>query len=148
MKERVIDEELTLVPYFPNESVTLPWYQDPQLCKQVDNRDSVYDLPLLRGMYQYLNTHGDLFYIQYRGTLCGDVTLYNSGEVSIVVAKEYQNLHIGRRVMQNIIALAREKNFPLLFAEVYSFNTQSQRMFEQVGFTKTADERYELSLRS
>ena len=35
--ERIVDEEIRLVPYYPNEEVALEWYQDPQLCKQVDN---------------------------------------------------------------------------------------------------------------
>ena len=40
-----INEDITLVPYYPNEKVALEWYQDLELCKQVDNIDFVYDLP-------------------------------------------------------------------------------------------------------
>lgn len=58
----------------------------PQLCKQVDDRDGVYDLPLLRAMYRYLDRHGDLYYIKYRRRLCGDVCLHPDGEISIGVA--------------------------------------------------------------
>ena len=64
MEHRTIDEEIELVPYYPNYATTLTWYQDLDLCKQVDNRDTAYDLPLLKRMYDYLNTHGDLYYIQ------------------------------------------------------------------------------------
>jgi len=42
MKEIVIDEELTLVPYYPNYDETFTWYQDKDVCKQVDNIDHVY----------------------------------------------------------------------------------------------------------
>ena len=42
MKQRIIDDELTLIPYFPNEEVALRWYQDPEVCKQVDNIDFLY----------------------------------------------------------------------------------------------------------
>ncbi|HJD14751.1 MAG TPA: GNAT family N-acetyltransferase, partial [Candidatus Enterococcus stercoripullorum] len=52
-------DEVALVPYYPNEKVALEWYQDLELCKQVDNIDFVYDLPRLKRMYQYLSTHGD-----------------------------------------------------------------------------------------
>ena len=48
MQIRIIDEEIKLVPYYPNYATALEWYQDVDLCKQVDNRDAVYDLPLLR----------------------------------------------------------------------------------------------------
>ena len=47
MKYRVVDNEIKLVEYYPNYQTTLKWYQDKDLCKQVDNRDEVYDLPLL-----------------------------------------------------------------------------------------------------
>ena len=66
VKHRVVDEEIVLVRYYPNYKTTLAWYQDSDLCKQVDNRDTVYDLELLKRMYNYLNKHGDLFYIKYK----------------------------------------------------------------------------------
>ena len=97
-------------------------------------------------MYRYLNTHGELFYIKYKNRLCGDVCLQPDGEINIVIAKPYQNRHIGRRVLGGIIALAKEKGMTQLKAEIYSFNTQSRRMFETMGFRNVADERYVLDL--
>ena len=115
---RVIDEEIALIKYYPNYKTALEWYQDLQLCKQVDNRDTVYDLDLLKGMYKYLDTHGDLFYIKYKNRLCGDVCLQPNGEVNIVIAKGFQNKHIGRRVMHAIMQLAKEKGIQKLHAEI------------------------------
>lgn len=86
-----VEGNIRLVPYYPAYDTALAWYQDAQLCKQVDNRDFVYDLPLLKRMYHYLDTHGELFYIEYRGVLCGDVSLRTTGELAIVICKEYQN---------------------------------------------------------
>ena len=146
MEKIVVDDEVILVPYYPNYKASLPWYQDAVVCKQVDNRDSVYDLKLLKAMYRYLNAHGRLFYIKYRGRLCGDVCLHPDGEINIVVAKAFQNKHIGRRVIGEIAKLARAQQIPKLHAEIYSFNAQSQRMFERVGFQKVGDELFELVL--
>lgn len=146
MKNRIIDEEIILVRYYPNYKTTLAWYQDLDLCKQVDNRDTAYDLDLLKCMYKYLNSHGDLFYIKYKNRLCGDVCLQSSGEVNIVITKSFQNKHIGRRVMKEIIQLAKEKHISELHAEIYSFNTQSQKMFQRIGFTKVSDEQYVLTM--
>ena len=146
MKNRIVDDEIVLVRYYPNYKTTLAWYQDLDLCKQVDNRDTAYDLELLKRMYRYLNKHGDLFYIKYKNRLCGDVCLQPSGEVNIVIAKPFQNKHIGRRVVNEIIQLAREKNMHELQAEIYIFNTQSQKMFQSVGFKKIDNERYILTL--
>lgn len=142
MKYRVVDNEIKLVEYYPNYQTTLKWYQDKDLCKQVDNRDEGYDLPLLKAMYKYLNTHGDLFYIKYKNRLCGDVCLQPSGEVNIVISKEFQNKHIGRRVINSIISLAKEKGMKKLNAEIYSFNIQSRKMFESIGFKRIDNEHY------
>ena len=144
MKNRIVDEEIMLVRYYSNYKTTLEWYQDLTLCKQVDNRDTAYDLDLLKRMYKYLNKHGDLFYIKYKNRLCGDVCLQPSGEVNIVIAKPFQNKHIGRRVIKEIIQLAKEKQIPELHAEIYTFNTQSQKMFQSIGFAKVDDEQYAL----
>ncbi len=146
MSNRIVDKEITLVRYYPNYKTALAWYQDLELCRQVDNRDTVYDLPLLKGMYKYLDRHGDLFYIKYKNRLCGDVCLQPDGEINIVIAKPFQNRHIGRRVIGEIINLAKEKNIPQLRAQIYTFNTQSQRMFQKSGFTKADATHYMLQL--
>lgn len=143
---RIVDPEITLVKYYPNYQTALQWYQDPRLCKQVDNRDTVYDLPLLKRMYKYLDQRGDLFYIKYRGRLCGDVCLQHSGEVNIVIAGPYQNRHIGRRVLGEVIRLGREKQLNQFHAEIYSFNAQSRKMFTAMGFQKTGEESFILNL--
>lgn len=146
MEVRIIDEELSLIPYYPNVEAALPWYQDPGVCKQVDDMDGIYTVQMLGGMYNYLNTHGKLYYIQYRGTLVGDVCLRDNEEVCIVVCKEYQNLHIGRRCIGEMIRLARETGLHKIKAHIYSFNTQSQKMFLAAGFRHVDGEWYELNL--
>ena len=45
-------DRLTLVPYFPNEKQTLKWYQDPKICKQVDNIDKLVQLARIQKMTQ------------------------------------------------------------------------------------------------
>ena len=111
------NQDICLVPYYPAYEIALPWYQDAELCHHVDNQNRIYDLSILKNMYQYLDSHGDLFYIEYKGILCGDVCLQTSGEISIVVCKEYQNRHIGRIVIGKILALAKEKKYPQCYAE-------------------------------
>lgn len=112
----------------------------------MDNQDRIYDLSILKTMYQYLDSHGDIFYIEFEGTLCGDVCLQTSGEISIVICKEYQNRHIGRSVAEKILELARKKGYPECFAEIYAFNTQSRKMFESIGFLPTEGDRFVYSL--
>ena len=142
MEIRTIDAEISLIPYYPNFETAFAWYQDYDVCKQVDNIDHLYSMDRLKAMYGFLSTHGDCFYIEYRGTLVGDVTLRDNGEISIVICKGYQNKHIGRRCILEMIWLAKEKGFQQVTANIYRFNTQSQKMFLAVGFEKTDEEWY------
>ena len=146
MTVRTIDEELRLIPYYRNDAASLPWYQDLTVCKQVDDRDTPYDVDLLHRMYDFLSTHGDCYYIEYQGVLVGDVSLRENGEIAIVVCREYQNRHIGRRCVLEMLRLAREKGMARVRANIYSFNKQSQRMFLSVGFVQTDEEWYEYTL--
>ena len=50
MKERIVDEQIRLVPYYRNDAILLRWYQDANVRKQVDNRDTLHDLALLHRM--------------------------------------------------------------------------------------------------
>ena len=76
------------------------------------------------------------------GLLVGDISLRDNAEIAIVICKEYQNKHIGRRCVLNMLARAKEKGLKEVKANIYSFNTQSQRMFESVGFKRTEEEWY------
>lgn len=140
METRIVDGEIELIPYYPDPEVALAWYQDPLVCKQVDNRDQVYTPELLNGMYTYLSTHGNCYYIRYRGELVGDISLQDNAEISIVVCRQFQNRHIGRRCIEDILSLAREKGMPAVRANIYSFNEQSRRAFLSVGFRQESEE--------
>lgn len=143
---RVIDDDVVLVPYYRNDEESFPWYQDLDVCRQVDNIDHVYDIETLHAMYDFLSTHGNCYFIQYRGKLVGDVSLRDNAEFAIVVCKDYQNRHIGRRCILDMIALAKEKGIEKVKANIYSFNTQSQQMFQSVGFVRTDDEWFEYNI--
>lgn len=137
---RAIDEDLQLVPYYPAEFTALQWYQDPVLCRQVDDTDHVYDIGLLKRMYSYLCAHGDCFYIRYKGKLIGDISLRDSGEIAVAICREYQNRHIGRRCVSEMIKLASEKGFGRITATIYPFNDQSMKMFGSIGFVRVSGE--------
>ena len=146
MTVRIIDNDIKLIPYYRNDEASLPWYQDPDVCKQVDNIDYTYDLDTLHRMYDYLSSHGDCYYIEYRGVLVGDVSLRDSGELAIVICKEYQNRHIGWKCVMEMLKLAKEKGYDKVIANIYSFNEQSKSMFRALGFVQTGEEDYELKL--
>lgn len=45
--------------------------------------------------------------------------------------------------MCDMLKLAKEKEMDKVKANIYSFNKQSQSMFQSVGFVKTEEEWYE-----
>ena len=143
MEIRLIDDELSLIPYYRNDEVSLAWYQDPDVCRQIDNTDMLYTLEKLHRKYDYFSSHGSCYYISYNGILVGDISLLDNGEIVEVVAKEYQNQSIGSRCLLNIILLAKEKGMKKVHAKIYSFNHQSLKMAAKVGFEKVDDEFYE-----
>ncbi|MFR3796813.1 MAG: hypothetical protein ACLT1X_04665 [Christensenellales bacterium] len=58
MENRVVDEEIALIPYYPNPGAALPWYRDCDVCKWVDNIDKLCSLEWLNAMYTCLSTRG------------------------------------------------------------------------------------------
>lgn len=142
MEIRIVDEDIRLIPYYKNNDVAIRWYQDKDVCKQVDDIDFVYDLDRLNKMYDYLSSHGEVYYIEYKSVLVGDVSLKDDGEIAIVISKENQNKGIGRRVIKNILGLAMDKGMAEVRACIYPFNKQSQRVFTLVGFEKIGEEDY------
>lgn len=124
------------------------WYQDVEICRQVDNQEEPYDLDQLHRMYDYLCVHGQCYYIEYQGSLVGDVSLCEDGEVAIVICKDYQNQGIGRRCIQAMIQLANEQGLPAVKARIYRFNHRSRHLLESLGFVKIAEEWYQLDLPS
>ena len=145
-KKRIIDDEISLIPWFPNEKEALQWYQDPDVCRQCDNIDFLYDAERLNDMYSYLNAHGECYYIRYNEKLVGDVTLQDNGEISIVICHEYQNRHIGRRCIREMCTLAKEKGLREVKAVIYDFNEQSRKMFSSAGFVQAENELFVFEL--
>lgn len=142
MEEIIIENNLKLISYFPNQEITLKWYQDLDVCKQVDNLDIPYTIERLDKMYNYLSSNGDCYYIEFNNTLVGDVSIFNDNEIAIVISKEFQNQHIGRKCINQMILLAKSKGIKELKATIFSFNTQSKKMFEAAGFKQVGKELY------
>ncbi len=147
-----VNERIRLKKYYDNFTKTLTWYQDRKLCKQVDNIDFVYDLDRLKKMYRYLNKNGECYYIQYkvknRFLLVGDAAILYDKDVAIVIDPKYQNLHIGRLVLQKLIERAKALDFDCLCATIYSFNKQSITAFKAAGFRKIAAEKYRFDIKT
>lgn len=73
-----IDAGLRLRKYDGIYEFALPWYQDLDTVSLVDGIREPYDMEKLERMYNYLNVHGELYFIEIiegdRFIPIGDVT--------------------------------------------------------------------------
>lgn len=139
-------ENLKLIPYYPAYEVSLGRYQDPYTCRMVDGIDGVYDLPMLKSMYDYLLKNGHLYYIGLCGVLLGDCAIFDYNMVAIVISPHYQSIGIGKRALELLIDKARDLGLESISAEIYGFNKASIGLFTKAGFVKTGQESYTLYL--
>lgn len=141
-----VDEEIILIPYYPNYGAALTWYQDPALCRQLGNRDGALTLAQLKRRYHAQLTAGRLYYVKYHHRLCGDVSLSAAGELSVVLAPSCQNRHVGRRIVPVLLDMAKDMGLERCFADICETNVQAQRMFAAAGFQRGRDGRCEILL--
>ena len=146
LREIKISDEISLVNYFPAYNVSLKWYRDQETVKMVDNSDALYNLDQLQKMYGYLGKNGDLFYIVYKNKLIGDCAIFDDNMVAIVIAKDYRGNNIGSKVLQGLIAYAKDNKLAYLKAEIYDFNHISRSLFAKFGFYSIGNNLYYLSL--
>ena len=139
-----IDSSLRLVPYFlaDHHDAALAWYQDVDLVELVDGIRIPYSSEKLNAMYSYLESHGDLFWIEFREKgewfPIGDVTLSQENVPIVIGNPTYRYQGLGRKVLKVLIDLARQRGWKeLKVQEIYDFNYASRRCFESLGFVES-----------
>ncbi|MBN2460886.1 MAG: GNAT family N-acetyltransferase, partial [Candidatus Cloacimonetes bacterium] len=60
--------------------------------------------------------------------------------------KEYRQQGIGKKMIQEIIRLIKDKGFSIMRLDVWAFNREARQFFRSVGF-KPLVERMEMKLR-
>ena len=134
-----IDESMRLRKYDGVYDFALAWYQDEETVYLVDGKRDPYTMSRLKGMYEYLNNAGELYFIEVmeNGTYkpIGDVTFWQEDMPIVIGDPKYRGNGIGRRVIQSLIQRGRMLGFDHLeVGEIYDWNEGSRRCFESVGF--------------
>ena len=139
-----IDDSLRLVPYFlaDHRDAALAWYQDVDLVELVDGVRIPYNVEKLNDMYSYLESNGDLFWIEFREkgewVPIGDVTLSQENLPIVIGNPTYQHQGLGRKILKALIDLARQRGWKeLKVQEIYTFNQISRRCFESLDFVES-----------
>ena len=153
-----VDENIRLLKYNGNYEIALSGYQDPYVYK---NSEGVFDdakkpdIDYIKGMFEWLNNNGELYYIQIREgqdfISIGDVTIKDVNPPIAIWYGKYRGIGIGTKVMKIVIKRLKELGYEKITGTtVYKWNESSQRMHEKLGFVKVDENEdeyiYELNL--
>ena len=134
-----IDNTLRLRKYDEVYDFALAWYQDEETVYLVDGKRDPYTMPRLKGMYEYLNNAGELYFIEvcenntYKPI--GDVTFWQEDMPIVIGDPAYRGKGIGRKVIFALVERGKALGYDSLeVGEIYDWNEGSSRCFESVGF--------------
>lgn len=137
----IIDSCLRLRKYTDDCSFALNWYQDEETLLLVDGVTTPYTPEKLLRMYHYLEHKGELYFIEVMSPdvidffPIGDVTFCQHDMPIVIGDTAFRHQGIGRKVIDALIHRAKQLGFPYLeVAEIYDYNTGSQKLFTSTGF--------------
>lgn len=142
VKHLIIDESLRLTKVDESRySEALPWYADDVVLKGSENRSKPYSLDELHGMYKYLSSHGESYFIEvlengeYRSI--GDASLLTDSIPIVIGDSHYRGRGIGKKVLARLIERAYEVGrSSLKVKEIYDHNESSKKLYTSFGFEK------------
>lgn len=134
-----INQALRLRRYDGTADFAFAWYQDEELVYLVDGVKKPYSRETLRGMYAYLDAHGELYFIEALedGAFVpiGDVTFWREDMPIVIGNPAYRGRGIGRQVIMALMERGRQLGYDRLgVREIYDFNEASIRCFTACGF--------------
>jgi len=134
-----ISPNLRLRRYDGVHDFALEWYRDEETVWLVDGDRKLYDPELLKRMYDYLNEHGELYFIELAESgefrPIGDVTFWQEDIPIVIGDKSLRGGGIGKRVIAALVERGRSLGYDsLAVEEIYDWNTASRRCFESLGF--------------
>ena len=154
----IVNPNIRLRKYDGNYKLGLPWYQDPYVIHNSEgilDESKKLDLDYVKGMYSWLNEHGELYFIEilennfYRPI--GDVTIKPENPPIAIGVKQYRGIGVGTVVMKVVIERLKTLGYVKISnSTIYKWNTSSIKMHEKLGFIRvneTANEYfYDLDL--
>lgn len=134
-----VSDGLRLRKYDGKYYFALPWYQDPETVYLVDGVRAPYTLERLEQMYTYLDSHGELYFIELREgeswRPIGDITFWQTDMPIVIGDPACRGRGIGKQVAGVLVERGRKLGYPTLWiGEIYRWNTASRRCFEALGF--------------
>ena len=135
----VVEDGLRLRRYDGVHDFALSWYQDPEIVWLVDGVRIPYDADKLERMYRYLNTQGELYWIEVLESgswrPVGDVTFWQEDMPIVIGDPTCRGKGIGRKVVKALASRGRQLGYDKLYVDqIYHYNTASRKCFAAAGF--------------
>lgn len=113
------EEYVDQVCILEEEAFSMPWHKESFL-EMIQNPNALYLTVLYEG--------------KVVGS-CGARNIVGVGEITnVVVAKEYRNLHIGRRMLEELLRKGQEMGMESFTLEVRESNAAAIHLYENLGF--------------
>ena len=134
-----VDERTRLRKFDGIYDFAFDWYQDVETVYLVDGVREPYTIQKLKRMYEYLNDHGELYFIEVmdcgKYIPVGDVTFWQNDMPIVIGDKRYRRHGTGRKVIGTLIERGKSLGYKSLYVnEIYDFNISSRKCFESLGF--------------
>lgn len=141
-----VDKDIRLISLEKSEwEISLSWYQDKDILYYSEGiTDSVYDLDTIDRMYKYLDSTGELYFIQIledgNYKTIGDATLSKDNMPIVIGDKNYWGRGIGKKVILELLERAKKLEFKsICIPEIYLYNKRSENLFKSVGFIEMSE---------
>ena len=134
-----IDPSLRLRKFDGACDFALDWYLDPEMVWLVDGVREPYSSQKLKGMYAYLDKHGELYFIEVlrngKFVPVGDVTFWQQDMPIVIGDPSARGMGLGRKIVGALIERGKTLGYDKLFVgEIYDWNIASQKCFTAMGF--------------
>ena len=134
-----VNNVLRLRKYDGRYDFAYDWYQDSETCLMVNGVTASMKQESITIMYEYLNAHGELYFIEYledeNYIPIGDVTFWKEDMPIVIGNPAYRKRGIGYLVVKKLMERARELRYEKIYVdEIYDYNKGSIRCFEKAGF--------------
>lgn len=134
----------TLRPFHPTDQPAVFELILAGLGQRFDDLKPEYNPDLYDIQASYINQGATVLVVEHQGAIigCGALVKENRSDtvariVRVSVRTDHQGKGLGRRISEQLLAVARERKFTTVLVETNSGWTSALRLYRSLGFTET-----------
>lgn len=134
-----VDDNIRLRAFDGKYDFAYAWYQDQETMHLRDGEKVAYPPAMLDRMYAHLDGCSELYFIELeengRFRPIGDAAFSQWDMPVLIGEKALRGQHIGRKVIEKLIARGRELDYDeLMLRRIYDHNPAALRCYQSAGF--------------